>query len=59
MTEFQHRLDALNAVELSTMQRSSTKWKLLLIKVLTNSAALLMGVAAVCKDILLPPNLIK
>ena len=59
MTEFQQRLDDLNIVELSTRERSSTKWKLLFTTNVTIFAALLKSVPVGCKDILLPPNLVK
>ena len=59
MTEFQQRLDDLNIVELSTRERSSTKWKLLYTTNVTIFAALLKSVPVGCKDVLLPPNLVK
>ena len=59
MTEFQQRLDDLNLVELSTRERSSTKWKLLFTTNVTSFAALLKSVPVGFKDILLPPNLVK
>ena len=59
MTEIQQRLDDLNVVELSTMGRSSTKWKLLFTTNVTIFVALLKSVPVGCKDVLLPPNLVK
>ena len=59
MTEFQQRLDDLKIVELCTRERSSTKGKLLFTTNVTIFAALLKSVPVGCKDILLPPNLIK
>ena len=59
MTEFQLRLDDFSIVDLSTTERSSTKWKLLFTKNVTFFAALLKSGLVGCKDILLPPNLVK
>ena len=59
MREFQHRLDDLNIVELSTRERSSTKWKLLFSTNVTIFAALLKSVPVVCKDILLTSSLVR
>ena len=59
MTEFRQRLDDLNIVELSTRERSSAKWKLLFTTNVAFSAALLKSVPVGCKNILLPPNLVK
>ena len=59
MTEFQQRLDDLKIVELSTRERSSTKWKWLFTTNVAILAALLKSVPVGCKDILLPPNLVK
>ena len=41
------------------MGRSSTKWKLLFTTSATIFAALLKSVSVGCKDVLLPPNLVK
>ena len=59
MTEFQQRLDDLNIVELSTRERSSNKWKLLFTTNVIIFAASLKSVPVGCKDIWLPPNLVK
>ena len=59
MTEFQQRLDDLNIVELSTRERSSTKWKVLLTTNVNIFPALLKSVPVGCKDILLPTNLVE
>ena len=59
MTEFQQRLDDLNLVELSTRERSSTKYKLLFTRILNVFAALLKSVLVGCKEILLAFNLVK
>ena len=59
MTEIQQRLDDLDIVELSTRERSSTKWMLLFTTNVTIFTALLKSVPVGCKDILLPPNLVK
>ena len=59
MTELHQRLDDLNIAEFSTRERSSTKWKLLFTTNVTIFAALLKSVPVGCKDILLPPNLVK
>ena len=59
VTEFQQGLDDLNIVELSTRERSSTKWKLLFTTNVTFFVALLKSVPVGCKHILLPANLIK
>ena len=59
VTEFQQRLDDLDIVELSTRERSSTKWKLLLTTNVTFFAALLKSVPVGCKDSSLPPTLVK
>ena len=59
MSEFQQKLDDLKIVELSTRERSSTKWKLHFTTNVTTYAALLKSVPVGCKDILLPPNLVK
>ena len=59
MTEFLQRLDDLNIVELSTRERSSTKWKLLFLTKVTIFAALLKFVPVGCKDTLLPLNIVK
>ena len=59
MTEFQPRLDDLKNMELSTRKRSSTQWKLLFTTNVTIFASLLKIVPVCCKDILLPPNLVK
>ena len=58
-TEFQHRLNDLIIVELSTRERSSSKWNLLFTTKVTIYAALLKSVPIGCKDYLLPPNLVK
>ena len=59
MTEFKQRLDYFNIVEMSTSERSSSKWKLLFTTNVTIFAALLKSVPIGCKDILLPRNLVK
>ena len=59
LQEFQQRLDDLNIVELSTRERSSTKSKLLFTTNVTIFAALLKNVPVGCKDILLPPSVVK
>ena len=59
LTEFQQRLDDMNIVELSTRERSSTKWKLFFFTNSTIFAALLKSFPVGCIDILLPPNLVK
>ena len=52
-------MDALNIAELSTREKSSTKWKLLFTKNVTIFAALLKSVLVGRTDLLLTPNLVK
>ena len=59
MTEFPQRLDDLNVVELSTRERSSTKWNMLFTTNVTIFVSLLKSVPVGCKNLLLPPNLVE
>ena len=59
MLELQNILDDINVVELSTRERSSTKWNFLFATNVTLFAALRKSVPVGFKDVLLPPRLLK
>ena len=59
LLELQKSVDDVNIVELSARERSSTKWKFLFATNVTFFAALLKSIPVGCKDILLPPHLVK
>ena len=59
LLELQKSVDELNIVELSARERSSTKWKFLFATNVTFFAALLKSIPVGCKDVLLPPHLVK
>ena len=57
--ELQKGVDEVSIVALSGRERSSTNWKFLFATNVTIFATLLKSSPVVCKDVLLPPHLVK